>query len=97
MNWCHVNVPHGGEGAGESMARASARVHTHLAVVDVVSGGPPMFARLLAVLPLEEVVHHGIVLGASRSGHALQETRAVSPRLFLLPAPARVFMLNQRL
>lgn len=43
----------------------------HLAVaVYAVAGGPALFpaavARLLAVLPLEKVVHHGVVLGTPR-------------------------------
>lgn len=52
--------------------RAHADTRTHLAVMDVVSSGPSMFARLFTVLPLEEIVHHGIILGASSSSHTLR-------------------------
>lgn len=40
--------------------------------MDVVSSGPSMFARLFTVLALEEIVHHGIILGASSSSHTLR-------------------------
>lgn len=48
--------------------------HTHLAVMDVVSSGPAMFAGLFAMLPLEEVVYHGIILGTSSARHTLRDT-----------------------
>lgn len=43
--------------------------------MDVVSSGPSMFAGLFTMLPLEEIVYHGIILGASSSRHTLRETR----------------------
>lgn len=52
--------------------------HTHLAVVDVVSGGPAMFARLFAVLPLKEVVDHGIILGTSSTRHTLGDKHSMN-------------------
>ncbi|TNN85755.1 hypothetical protein EYF80_004002 [Liparis tanakae] len=42
--------------------------------MDVVSSGPAMFARLFPVLPLEEVVYHGIILGTSSTRHTLRNT-----------------------
>lgn len=42
--------------------------------MDVVSSGPAMFAGLFAMLPLEEVVYHGIVLGTSSARHTLRDT-----------------------
>lgn len=47
--------------------------HTYLAVMDVVSSGPAVFARLFTMLPLKEIVHHGIILGTSSSRHTLED------------------------
>lgn len=51
----------------------STLTDTHLAVMDVVSSGPAMFAGLFTMLPLEEIVNHGIILGTSSSSHTLQD------------------------
>ena len=55
--------------------------NTHLAVMDIVSSGPAMFARLFTVLPLEEVVDHGIILGTSSTRHTLRDTHAHYPEI----------------
>ena len=49
-----------------------SHTHTYLAVMDVVSSGPTMFAGLFTMLPLEEIVYHGIILGTSSTRHTLE-------------------------
>lgn len=59
--------------------------------MDVVPGGPAVFAvvvaaaaaasspELLPVLPLEEIIHHGVVLGAPRHSYGSRHGAGVCP------------------
>lgn len=62
--------------------------------MDVVSSGPAMFARLFTVLPLEEIVYHGIVLGTSSTRHTLGDTHIHIILKLLATVTSRVYLSN---
>lgn len=78
----------------EQLLFATPGAPQYLAVMDVVPSGPAVLSGLLAVLPLEKVVYHGVILGTSGTCHTLSGQNGRRKRAHKQEQLTEVFTVN---